>query len=520
MELPESSAGRPHSTSAWRNRRRSAALALGGLAFLVVIAVTSGAGPGLDPDAMAYVGAATSFAHHGTFRVPSSSWDAEDSTAALTTWPPGFPIAMAIPERLGVSPLTSARIVNAAAAFITASVLFVLLESSVGMALAAAGVVALLVTPAFVDDHLSVLSEPLFLASLVLTLFGMTRQPRRPLLTGIAAAIAAIVRYAGACAPLAAVVWFFFHDRKPLRERLRHAASAALIPSIVLAAWVIRSLRVSDAQGGMEIALRGKLGPTLREGASTIADWLAPGIGVPIVRTLATLALAAAIVAVIARAITRSAGQPDNSRNTSARELFKATAVLLGCYVAVLLGARVLVGDTIPFDFRILSPVILLLEILIVISAARFLEESRARVRVGVLVVFALWMVGSVIVSAQDALDAVTDGSDFASSDWRDSPTLAWVQSSSAGRTLFTNWPAAIYFRTDRIARDIPQSLSAAQLREFREILDEQHGAFVAFSTYNTDYPPSDSIARRAGLVQLATFSDGTVWVTNRSAQR
>jgi 4-amino-4-deoxy-L-arabinose transferase-like glycosyltransferase len=422
---------------------------------------------------------------------------------------------MAIPARLGLSPLTSARIVNAIAALITASLLFALLEGAAGTAAAIVGVVIVLVTPAFVDVHLSVLSEPLFLASLVVTLFGMTRRPRRPLLTGIAAGIAAIVRYAGACAPLAVALWFFFSDKKPIRQRLTDASKAVLIPVILVGAWIIRSTRVTDGQEPIEVGLRGKLGATLREAANTIADWIAPGVTVPFVRMLIVLLLSAAIVVGIVRA-KRRRGAFDWG-NTNAPELLKATAVLLGSYVTVLLAARLLVGDSIPFDFRILSPVILLVEIAIVVFGGWILRTSSTAVRVGALAVFAFWLAGSAVVSGGDVYDAVTDGSDFASSDWRDSPTLEWVRTRSAGRALFTNWPAAVYFRGTRIARDIPASLDAAQLREFRGILDEQHGAFVAFSSYNTDYPPSDSVAHKAGLVELARFSDGTVWVSDGS---
>jgi len=185
VELNESSVARGPATSPgdasgpnFRKRARFA-LALGAAAFALVFVITSGAGPGLDPDAMAYLGATTSLVQHGTLRVPSNQWDAPDSTSALTTWPPAFSIAMAVPRALGADPLLSARIVNALAAFVTAAVLFLLFESAAGTIAAIAGVLVVLVTTSFVGVHLSVLSEPLFLASLVLTLWAMVSALRR-----------------------------------------------------------------------------------------------------------------------------------------------------------------------------------------------------------------------------------------------------------------------------------------------------------------------------------------------------
>lgn len=491
-----------------------AAFALGAAAFVLVMLITSGAGPGLDPDTMSYVGAATSLAHHGTLRVPSNSWDEEDSTAALSVWPPGFSTAMAIPQRLGASPLTSARIVMALAAFVSAAILFVLLENAAGTLAAVAGVTAVFATPAIVGVHLSALSEPLFLACLLLTLLAMVRRPRRPLIAGTAAAATAMVRYAGVCAAMAVVLWFFFSDQKPVRRRFADATKAALVPAIAIGWWVVRSTILPDAQSGMEVAVYGHLAPTLREGIATIADWLAPGIETQPLRALAVIAMAAAIVFVIAKAI-----RPIRAHEQTLVFL-KADLLMLSCYIATLIAARLFVGDAIPFDFRLLSPAILLAEGAIVVALANFVSRAGRAMRIAAAAIAALWLVGSVFVSSQSAADAITDGFDLASSEWRASPTIGWVRSRSAGWTIFTNWPAAVYFGTNRVARDIPQSLDTTELRSFGEILRERHGAFVAFSSYNTDYPPSDSIARGAGLVEAERFSDGKVWVSRESERR
>jgi len=543
VELHESSveAGlktRAEADAGPRARKRAwPALALGVGAFALVFAITSGAGPGLDPDAMAYLGAATSMAQQGTLRVPSSQWNAEDSTSALTTWPPAFSIAMAIPRALGVGSLLSARIVNAVSAFITATILFLLFDGAVGTAAAVCGVAAVFVTTAIVGVHLSVLSEPLFLACLALTLAAMARADdggttakplpvaryplpvaryplpvTRPMVAGIPAALAAMVRYAGVCAPAAVVLWFFFSGRKSLRARFADAGQAAVVPAIVIGSWILRSARLGDSSGTPELTLNGHLGPTLREGMQTLAEWLAPGVHPPMVQAIIALVLATGLVAVIANGVRRS-GEP-------ARRFLRADALLLCSYIFVLMSARVLVGNAIPFDFRLLAPAILLAEGAIVVAVARYLTGATSNVRRIVIAACALWFAASLTQSARDASEAITEGSDFASSDWRSSPTLEWVRSRSAGRPLFSNWPAAIYFRTPRIARDIPQSFDSAGLEKFGEILEQSHGALVAFSSQNPDYPPGSSIARALGLVEAGQFSDGTVWVSSTAGSR
>jgi hypothetical protein len=479
----------------------------GGLAFAFVMVITSGAGPGLDPDSMAYVGAATSFAQHGTLRVPSSSWDDDDSTAALSVWPPGYSLAMAIPQKLGASRYLSARIVMSAAALVTATTLFILLEDAAGPWAAAAGVAGIFATPAINGVHLSALSEPLFLACLALTLLAMVRHPRRPFASGAAAAAAAMVRYAGFCAPVAVVLWFFFSSNKPLRVRLAESAKAASIPAIVIAAWVIRNALQPDAQSGMEISIYGHFLGTFRQGLSTIADWLAPGLEGRTLRALSTVVMCCALIIVGASVV------PTIRAREKTVELLRADLLLLSCYVMTLLAARLFVGDAIPFDFRILSPAIFLAEIAIIVCVAAFVSRAGRLAQIATAAIATLWLAGSGFVSSQNAIEAITDGSDFASSDWLTSPTVAWVKSRSDGHAIFSNWPAAIYFRTSRIARDVPQSLDTADMHEFADIMREKNGVFVAFSSRNTDYPPSDSIARGAGLVQAGQFADGKLWI-------
>jgi len=409
----------------------------------------------------------------------------------------------------------SARIVNALAAFVTAAVLFLLLEGAAGTIAAICAVIAVFATTAIVGVHLSVLSEPLFLASLVLTLWAMVGTPlpgsryplsvTQPWVARIPAALAAMTRYARVCAPAAVVLWFFFHGDKSLRRRITDAAQAAAIPAILVAIWLARSFRVGDVSGSPELGLNGNPGPTFHEATQTFADWLAPGIDAPTIQLIIALTLAAGIVAIVVK----------GARHLSprARTIIRADALLLGCYLFVLMSARVLVGSAIPFDFRLLAPAILLAEIAIIVTIAGYLAQAGTVTRRVVIAVSALWFAASATQSARDASDAVTEGYDFASSDWRESPTLDWVRSRSTGRTLFSNWPAAIYFRTSRIARDIPQSPDTAELSEFARILERSHGAVVTFSVDNPDYPSGETLARKLGLKKLAQFDDGTVWV-------
>ena len=149
---------------------------LGIVAFALVLQITDPPGPGLDPDALAYMGSAESFARLGEFRAPTARWWSSDSTAALAHFPPGFATALAVPVRLGMDPMQGARLVQALCAFVIVTTLVLLVSEAAAPVAAVLLATALFSMASMHEVHVSVLSEPLFLALLVLALFAMVRR--------------------------------------------------------------------------------------------------------------------------------------------------------------------------------------------------------------------------------------------------------------------------------------------------------------------------------------------------------
>jgi len=98
--------------------RIAAASLMGALACGIVVAATASPGPGLDPDAMSYLGAAQSIVESGVYRVPTSSWAASDTSSHSRISRPDL-TAIALPVAAGVAPVQSARLLVALAAFCT-----------------------------------------------------------------------------------------------------------------------------------------------------------------------------------------------------------------------------------------------------------------------------------------------------------------------------------------------------------------------------------------------------------------
>ena len=477
------------------------ALLLGALAFVGTLAITSGAGPGLDPDSMSYLIAANTLKHGSGLRDIERDWFAADSTMPLAHWPPGYPIAIAAAERAGLDGIAGARFIGALAAFVSVVVIVLLVSEIAGTGAGMVAAVLVMVTPAVVQVHESVLSEPLFIALLVLTLWSMVRAPDRPLVAGVCAGLANIVRYAGVSLVGAAVVWSLLRAGSA-RQRIARAAVAAT-PAIVLqGAWVLRTMHSAGPSSIRRLSVYGEITSTLREGWGTASAWLVPGMG----QSLGIfVAAGAAVLVVVAIWGSRRIGAP--------RRGVVAAALLAGCYVALVIASRTIADPGIPLDDRMMAPLLVLLEIALVLAVAPAWRSWPRAARVVLAIAFVSWGAAALRVSVVSARYAVGTGNDFAEDCWRDSPVTAWVRAHGAGRAVYSNVPEALYFRAGRFAHEPPDEIDAKTMRAFADTLARRRALLVVFDETCGDLAGNvDSMLVRLPLREVAALPTGRVY--------
>ena len=508
---------------------------LGAVAFALALIITDPPGPGLDPDALAYMGAAESLAAHGDYRIPTAKWASADSTSALAHFPPAYSTMLALPVRLGMTPPQAARLVQALAAALTVATLVLLVSAATtplaGMLLA----VALFAMTSMHEVHASVLSEPVYLACTALVLAAMVRVPNRPLSAGIPAAVGVMTRYVGASLVGAVVVWQLA-QRGPWRVRLRRAVVAALPTIVVQGAWVLRTRAVAGAGEIRKLAIYGDLHPTLAQGAATFTAWLIPHPGTstePLPhRGVLAFAAGCALLALVTigvfqtwrmirnetaqRRRSESDGSHGNDRilssESGALPLITAAALLILAYVGVVLVSRLLADPNIPLDERILAPVLLLVMTIAATGVSLWWRATRLDIaRIAVCGALLGWWCASATSTLAEARYALDWGSDFAGEQWRHSELLTWARSDGAGVPLYTNWPSAVYFYLHRPAHELPTRRDARTLAAFADTLRIRGGRVLLFDVQTTEFAPRDSLLKVRGLRILARVRDGTV---------
>ncbi|MBV9879161.1 MAG: hypothetical protein JO180_01640 [Gemmatirosa sp.] len=494
--------------------RRAALSLLAGLLAAVVVWLVTADGPVLTPDGFSYLGAARSLVARGALRVPAAEWRDADSTAVLRQFPPAYPIALAAAMYVA-PPLLAARLVGAGAALVTVAGLTDLVAGVAGLAAGAMVLPLLLALRGVALAHVAALSEPPFLAALVATLACMVRMPRRAWTYGVAAAVADLVRYAGVSLVGAAAVWGAWHgwhagdDR---RGRLRRAVGGALAggaPGVVgHLLWIGRVQRAGLQPVGAAPRWTGHAAATFAEGARTIGAHVAPvAVAEPWRAVLACL-VAAGVVAVVVRGwrATRDVASP-------APRTMAACAVIAASYAAVIVYARLFVGDAIPFDDRIVAPLLVCGAVVALVAAGAAWPAMRRHVLAGVLAV--LWLAAGIGQTVGEARDVLTDRDDYASPVWGATPVAAWLRGEGRRFALFTNDPVAIYFTVDRPSRTLPETLAPDSVAAFAAAFRARGGALVAYPR-DVGFGQSADPARLAsalGLCAVLRDSSGTVWV-------
>jgi len=500
-----------------RLARAIPAALFGIVAFTLVLTVTDPPGPGLDPDALQYLGAAASVAATGEYTVPLDAWTSADSTEPLTHFPPGYPTALALPVRLGMEPAQAARFVDATSAFITVATVVLLVSMAASPVAGVLLALSLFAMTAMYTTHASVLSEPLFLASMSLVLAAMVLAPDRPLRAGIPAAVAVMTRYAGLSLVGAIGLWALMRPGR-WADRLRRAA-IAVAPALVLQIiWVLRTRAVADVSHIRKIALYGQLGKTLAQGGSTLAAWLIPDAGAdrdPLANR-AVLAVAAALalgglVAIGAWHARRIESATERESRIATR-LISAAALLLVCYAGLLGASRLFADPGIPFDERILAPALLLLMVLAATALSFWWRGTRLLVaRVALATALVAWWCAAVTATRANAHYAMTWGSDFAGQQWHDSEVLAWARTQGSQSPIYSNWPAAVFFYLHRPAHELPHVKERGSLKAFGDTVRAHGGHVLLFNVKSDDYVANALIIKNSGLDLLEELNDG--WV-------
>jgi hypothetical protein len=302
----------------------------------------------------------------------------------------------------------------------------------------------------------------------------------------------------------------------------------ALLPAAMFEGlWFVRTKLVATAEPIRRLAFYGDLEPSIKQGATTLASWLVPDAdaaldpadAMPHRGAIAAMA-GALLVVVVLTGVWRAGREREASSAVKGSEtgrpdalrLIAAAALLVACYLGLLVLSRLVADPGIPFDERILAPVIVLGTTIAATGLALWWRSTRAELpRIALCGALLGWWCAAASVTWIDARYVMSWGSDFAGDQWRRSELLEWARTEGRAHPLFTNWPVVSYFYLGRPARDVPRLDEPDVLCAFADSLRARDGRVLAFDVPGVEYLPMDSLMKAPGLRVVARVHDGVV---------
>ncbi len=451
-------------------------LALPPLAAVVAVVLATGKGLYVSPDAVFYVGTARNWLDGRGFTPPAG-------VPPLEHFPPGFTVVLAAAGRLGLDPLTGARILNALAlgAIVLLAGLVVRRQTrSVPAALVASVLAAAAVDLLALSG--SALSEPLFI---LLALGGLVAlaayldSSRPALLAGASALVAAafLTRYVGIALVVAGVAGLLW------RRRWLAAGVFGVATVVPVALWL---LWADGGAGDRSVVFHMFGADYLGQAVRPLARWVVPWPGPPAGFVLAVLIVAAGVAV---------------GRRVPATPLTWLLVAFTVAYLLVLLGNRVLTDASGRLDARFLAP----LHVVAIVLAVPALHRLKPP---------ALYVAGALAVAQVAGALAWTAGGLSDDSIRRRGYTAGALERSAllatAEQPLYSNAPDAVSFITGRPALAIPAEkdyLTGKANPRFAEELAALRGYIAYFDaiTFKRSFQPSRAELEAALRLEVVT---------------
>jgi hypothetical protein len=446
-----------------------AAAALIGVA-LTAFATRHGIGVG-GPDSAAYLAIASNMLHgRGVsmpFTIPTAPYRPVEAVrlvghVPVTHFPPLYPIALWLIAAPGVPLATGARLLNVALAGISAALLAELTRRCTGsLAVGFCAGVLMFFAPVqhnpigftynWLALHSLVLSEPLFVAFVMLTLLVLLRAIAAPTVRNVSlaagfAALATLIRFAGVSLIVAGAVavLLFAGDSWKRRRRLTLLFIAvAAVPVMLWALWIAAKPGGGGARAvGVHTLPFGSIFTVMEAWFMPLA-WPAP------LRHALGFALVGIVVAAVLKC--RNADRPT-------MQVLIVLSVFVTIYAATIVATRDFLDISTPIDARLLIPAQPIAYVVVITAVMRLVARDAGTVTrhprvavIGVAVCVLLALVGS-----RSAVDFARRG--FGRS--APLPTMALLDRVPQGALVATNDPYAIFLATGRPSVVLPSRTS------------------------------------------------------------
>jgi hypothetical protein len=430
----------------------------------------------------------------------------------MTHYPPFYALALAFVQLWGLDILDGARWISLLAfglVILLAGWIVWQRTGSAFFSLASAGLV--LGSGVLLRTFSWAMSEPLYIVLelsgfLLLALYLKSARPRGLVAASLAFSLALLTRYVGFSLVGAAALVLLANRSLPWRRRLGNMGIFLSVSLLPTAGWFLRNRLVAGTLANRVIAWH----PITEEKADSLVkavlSWgLVPQRLVVGRETLAFLVIVSGLVVISLFWLARSYPKPRQAPSQEFMLLLSSWT-----YAGLLAISINWIDATTPLDNRILMPVYLNIFLLLSIGLAQLWKRRGWLPRL--LAAAMLFWLGYYSVTRLDGamLDLRSDGQDYASLKWKNSPTNQFIREQEPP-LIYTNDVTAVYFLAEQDSVGIPNFKSnEAEFKTMRENLRTSGGFLVLFGTLTGEFASQEELTQ--GMSLIGQFEDGMVY--------
>lgn len=222
--------------------------------LILGISATLGALPGhpmVGTDSTLYINSARNLAEGNGLLLNTAVRYDQDRAMAIE-FGPVYPTLVAVADMVGIDPVRGAFIINVTAHTLSGVLIYLMLRRTVPSYIAGTTGASVVILRALVWDTVQVMTESLYLALVVVTIFCLDNYAEadcdRPvqwlISAALASALAVLTRYIGVAllVPISIAVLLRFRSRRNVRELLSHLALGCGFLLGSFSVWQVRSL--------------------------------------------------------------------------------------------------------------------------------------------------------------------------------------------------------------------------------------------------------------------------------------
>jgi hypothetical protein len=500
-------------------------IAIGIIAFIIMIWITP-YGVGISADSTTYIGGAKSILSGKGLSINGSP---------LTHYPPFYPILLAFAGIFENNLVQASRFLNAILFSINAGMIVLVVYSATKRSFVASICAALffLCSSQLLEVHAWAWSEPLFITcSLcgIALLYKYVLRPTMPLLilSSLFFAFALLTRYVGLAFLPPAIVMVLLGGRdKNIWQKCRAAFIWFMFAVAPLGIWLIRNLLISGTAANRKLIYHPvSVYQYCKSFASVLFNFFIP-VTLPKGAGIAVLIFWLFATSIVIILIVYLFKQHHELINWHKPEI----AIILSCllcissYMLFLYISVSFFDAQTPIDFRILSPVLAFLLLVLFSAAWAILQIAREPVvHWGILVLIILSISIKAFDAIHSALNIRGNGLGYTARQWHDSESVAFVKSISSDVNIYSNGADAIGFLTGKNVLSIPAKTDPGtaldnpnfkeQIQSVCENIIENRAILVYLDNFRWRgfFPTQAEIKRDCRLPVLERLNDGTVY--------